>query len=826
MNKIASLTLTALLLAPLAALLAAEPTLKPGDPAPKLSVSEWVQGKPITKFEKGKAYLVEFWATWCGPCVDSIPHLNEFHLKYMNRGLTVIGQNVDRNNQMKVKPFVAKMADKMTYPVALDYMEGGGLTEATWMTAAGQDGIPCVFLVGKDGRIAWIGYPSELTDKMIEKVLDDKFDVAKAAEKFLQKSWFDKAFEKFSKDIQEKKWADAVGLAETLAKTTLDKCLLKAMAEGLLENENLGGEELEAAYEMAVKANDGELAGGDEHRADHLLVLARATFMKGEKAKAIALQEQVLALLTGAKADETEKATARATLDSYKAGHLPATSPKKQEPAVTLKPGNPAPKLSSTEWIQGGPITEFAKDKAYLIEFWATWCGPCVGSIPYLNAFYLKFKDKGLVVIGQNVEGENQARVKAFVTKMADKMTYPVALDNLRDSPKGTMKDTWLTAAGQKGIPCAFLVGKDGRIAWIGNPSELTDKMIASLLDDKFTDEKAGMSREDQRNKAYSEFSEDIAQKNWDAAVRRARELSADESDSWRLIELASGLLENEGLGGEALATAYAIADKANRIMVLGHDNSRGKARHLQILARATFMLGEKEKAIALQKSAIDLIDDAVGTSNYKSALQATLDSYTAGHLPKTIIDEVQPDEKRWAMLRSGMSESEVLQLIGEPMQARLRPNPDSDAGTYVWQWGHIKYQSPCMPGKFGFSVLFTDGKLVSFDDPFLAIPSLDGVPTMPQPRFPLDGTTFTGDFCDLRWRPSSGKHPLRYDVETEVLDEFDGKWYPESRLSVDLPHATDSPHNVAYRWRVRATNPLGTSDWCEWQQITLRRRP
>jgi len=84
MNKIASLTLTALLLAPLAALLAAEPTLKPGDPAPwlevnewtepllnewteprlkpgdpapKLSVSEWVQGKPITKFEKGKATL-------------------------------------------------------------------------------------------------------------------------------------------------------------------------------------------------------------------------------------------------------------------------------------------------------------------------------------------------------------------------------------------------------------------------------------------------------------------------------------------------------------------------------------------------------------------------------------------------------------------------------------------------------------------------------------------------------------------------------------------------------------------------------------------------
>jgi thiol-disulfide isomerase/thioredoxin len=68
---------------------------------------------------KGKqTYVVEFWATWCGPCRVSIPHLTELQKKFKTQGVTFIG--VSDETEDKVKPFVDKMGDKMDYTVAVD----------------------------------------------------------------------------------------------------------------------------------------------------------------------------------------------------------------------------------------------------------------------------------------------------------------------------------------------------------------------------------------------------------------------------------------------------------------------------------------------------------------------------------------------------------------------------------------------------------------------------------------------------------------------------------------------------------------------------------
>src|SRR5579859_4025586 len=251
--------LVALLAAP-ALVLAAEPTLKVGDPAPKLQSGKWVQGEPVKEFEKGKAYIVEFWATWCGPCRASIPHLNEIYQKYKDKGLVVIGQNCWERDESQVAPFVKQMGDKMTYRVALDdknQNENGKMAE-TWMTAAGRDGIPSAFLVDKKGIVAWIGHPMELKEKTIDDVLAGTYDTRKAAAAYeteqknqakLQAVW-----PSIGKAIEQKQWDQAqarVDEAATLLsedqRDTLDMVRLSIL---------FCKEDYPAAYKLVAKISD------------------------------------------------------------------------------------------------------------------------------------------------------------------------------------------------------------------------------------------------------------------------------------------------------------------------------------------------------------------------------------------------------------------------------------------------------------------------------------------------------------------------------------------------------------------------------------------
>src|SRR5436309_778886 len=70
----------------------AEGKLGIGDAAPKLALKEFVKGEPVKTFEKDTTYVLEFWATWCGPCKDAIPHVTELQKK--NPKVVFIGVNV------------------------------------------------------------------------------------------------------------------------------------------------------------------------------------------------------------------------------------------------------------------------------------------------------------------------------------------------------------------------------------------------------------------------------------------------------------------------------------------------------------------------------------------------------------------------------------------------------------------------------------------------------------------------------------------------------------------------------------------------------------
>ena len=161
-----------------------------GSAAPKLNVEHWVQnggGKfsKVTSFTAGKVYVVEFWATTCGPCVQSMPHLAELQKAYADKGLQIV--SISSEPLETVKKFLqGELTDEQGKKRKIDDVtqayclttDPDGSSETDYMLAANQDGIPCAFIVGKDAKVEWIGHPMEM-DGILDAVIHDKWDRAK-----------------------------------------------------------------------------------------------------------------------------------------------------------------------------------------------------------------------------------------------------------------------------------------------------------------------------------------------------------------------------------------------------------------------------------------------------------------------------------------------------------------------------------------------------------------------------------------------------------------------------------------------------------------------
>ncbi len=331
------------------------PKAKPlliGDKAPAVKVARYFRGTPVKNFEPGKVYVMEFWATWCGPCVRQIPHLAKLQKEFQDRDVQVVStavwqrEDTQALREKKVAEFVKDKGDAMAYTVAID--DEGWMADH-WMKPAGQNGIPAAFLVGKTGIVEWIGHPASI-DPVITSYLSGTWDRDQARAKMEEERRFEErgraiwARFREAQQAQDREAARAI-LEEAAAEFPQNPSLRQARFEFLLESPTTAGEGYEignglveeywndpgtlnyvswhVAANPKVARRDLDFAMKAATRADELAkhedasiidTLARVYWEKDDKDRAIALQKKAIDV-----ADERMKPQLQETLDRYKA---------------------------------------------------------------------------------------------------------------------------------------------------------------------------------------------------------------------------------------------------------------------------------------------------------------------------------------------------------------------------------------------------------------------------------------------------------------------------------------------------------------------------
>jgi len=312
-----------------------------------------------------------------------------------------------------------------------------------------------------------------------------------------------------------------------------------------------------------------------------------------------------------------------------------------QSAGADLKVGDAAPPLHVRSWIQGESV-EPHKDKTdhvYVVEFWATWCGPCLQGIPHMSAMQEHFKDKATFV---GVSQEPHEVVAAFLLSgWKDRMRYTVAVDN-----KGGTNKAWMRAAGKNGIPCAFLV-QAGKVKWIGHPLKDMNMELARLVGDndfirtmnewREAEETYGMAmRAQQWDEAIKAIDKLLAlqpyrqelslqkfgilatqKKDVLAAKAWARHLTENCDNPAILNEFAWVVLTEDDFGlVRDVPMALSAAKKAVRL------TDKKEAAVIDTLARAFAESGDMERAIKWQRVAIKRCDDLELRKQLREALK------------------------------------------------------------------------------------------------------------------------------------------------------------------------------------------------------------
>lgn len=324
--------------------------LKVGDPAPALSLDTFVKGTPITALEKGKTYVIQFWASWKKDSVEQLVGLSQIQKQYADKDVVIFGiasADVTGTTIDKVKQVITDKGDAITIPIAWDK---GTETKDAFLKAAGRPQLPCAVIVDKEGKIAVLEN-ANLGLQFLDSVVAGTHDLAQLAAWHIKAGRVQATTASAQTAFQGKKWADVMTHSTELLE--VDPIAHGGQAQLLMMAQWKSGapekavewakvwidgpgktsvEGLNAVawvlvdpsdpfpkpdLELAMKAAERSAELSKHEDGPVLDTVARVYFLKGDVAKAIELQKQALVKLKPAQAQF--KGQLEAALKEYEA---------------------------------------------------------------------------------------------------------------------------------------------------------------------------------------------------------------------------------------------------------------------------------------------------------------------------------------------------------------------------------------------------------------------------------------------------------------------------------------------------------------------------
>ncbi len=512
--------------------------LAQGQKAPDF-VSTTIDGKEVRISDyAGKVVVIDFWATWCGPCIASFPHVQEVAKAHAAHDVVVLAVCTS-DSRSKFEEWVKK--NGATYPNLVFTCDPNDRSSKTFDQRASQalyhvQGIPTKFVVGKDGVITMAIVGHSDGDTRFEAALaragvpvdaatqkrgeEQASDAAKADAEEQKKraanpppsfypqfgsiphgmdapdiSLVGKDGAEFSLSSMRGKpvvvgfgWGDIVPVAllEEIRSTYASYDVQCIAAHVLAERSEFDAlvAKLDAGSKVAVgwdkagpmpKLQEGEIDNEARQQWGKVAVIRR--YYQGNMLPAMPTMMAVSAdgkLLGGFGPKNWKEAMGNLLLKSgvkLAPEHMPkvvagpeAFQPPKARVAEAkvemLQPGVMAPDFAMT--MRDGKQMKLSdlRGKIVVLDFWATWCGPCVAAMPHVQEIADHYKDQGVVVLASCTSDE-RSKFDAWVdSKTQDYPNVMFAFDPLEKSADRASRKLY----GVSGIPQQFVIDKDGKV--------------------------------------------------------------------------------------------------------------------------------------------------------------------------------------------------------------------------------------------------------------------------------------------------------------------------------------------------------------------------